>query len=242
MTSTISKLKRVGASRNSFLPPRCYRIVKTRADNQTRTTADPLPDDHPNALIKTRADSAHQSEPSRAETVLVRQPACVQASSSNNDDRQRSASRSDSGARCRALVVPPLPGGLFGGASETGNTAPGLGFGQGASRGAQAFADVLTESEARFETRSGRCCWRAHPAGCGLRPQYRWVLGSWVRQIDRAYGVRVVEASCPGRLGPMPRCRSGCRLILGRVESAEADLELVVAQWWLQHRGDELIT
>jgi hypothetical protein len=40
----------------------------------------------------------------------------------------------------------------------------------------------------------------------------------------------------------MPRCSSGCRLILGRVESAEADLELVVAQRWLQHRGDELLS
>ena len=69
MTGTMSKLKRVGASRNSFLPPRCYRIVKIRADNQTRTAQ--LPDDLRNALIKTRADSAHQSEPSRAETVLV---------------------------------------------------------------------------------------------------------------------------------------------------------------------------
>ncbi len=39
----------------------------------------------------------------------------------------------------------------------------------------------------------------------------------------------------------MPRRRSGCRLILGRVESAEADLELVVAQRWLQHLGDELL-
>ena len=59
IASTISKLKRVGASRNSFVPPRCYRIVKIRADNQTRTTADPLPDEHPNALIKIRADGAH---------------------------------------------------------------------------------------------------------------------------------------------------------------------------------------
>ena len=44
---------------------RCYRIVKIRADNQTRTAADPLPDHLRNALIKTRADGAHQSEPSR---------------------------------------------------------------------------------------------------------------------------------------------------------------------------------
>ena len=64
MTGTISKLKRVGASRNSFLPPRCYRIVKIRADNQTRTTADPLPDDLPNTLIKTRL--THRTNMSQA--------------------------------------------------------------------------------------------------------------------------------------------------------------------------------
>ena len=44
-------------------------------------------------------------------------------------------------------MVPPLPGGLFGGAGEAGNTAPGPGSGQSAGRNAQAFADVLTESE-----------------------------------------------------------------------------------------------
>ena len=57
------------------------------------------------------------------------------------------ATHSDSGARCRVLVVPSLPGGLFGGTGETSNAAPGLGFSQGAGRDAQAFADVLTESE-----------------------------------------------------------------------------------------------
>ena len=49
MTSTVSKLKRVGASRNSFATTRCYRILKNRADNQTRTATDPLPDDLRNA-------------------------------------------------------------------------------------------------------------------------------------------------------------------------------------------------
>ena len=39
----------------------------------------------------------------------------------------------------------------------------------------------------------------------------------------------------------MPRRSSGCGLIFGGVEGAEADLELVVAQWWLQRRGDELL-
>ncbi len=59
MTSTVSKLKRVGASTNSFVPPAADRIVQIRADNQTRTAADPPPDDLPNALIKIRADGAH---------------------------------------------------------------------------------------------------------------------------------------------------------------------------------------
>lgn len=44
-------------------------------------------------------------------------------------------------------MVPPRPGGLFGGAGETSNTAPGLAFSQGAGRDAQAFADVVTEFE-----------------------------------------------------------------------------------------------
>jgi len=35
-----------------------------KADNQTRTAADPLSDDLRNALIKIRADDAHQFEPS----------------------------------------------------------------------------------------------------------------------------------------------------------------------------------
>jgi len=47
----------------------------------------------------------------------------------------------------RALVAPSRPGGLFGGACETSDAAPGLGFSQGAGRDAQAFPDVLTESE-----------------------------------------------------------------------------------------------
>src|SRR6478736_10338142 len=39
----------------------------------------------------------------------------------------------------------------------------------------------------------------------------------------------------------MPRGGSGCGLITGGVESAEADLEFVVAQGWLQHRRDEAL-
>jgi hypothetical protein len=38
---------------------RCYRIVTNRADNQTRTAADPLPDDLHNTFIQIRADGAH---------------------------------------------------------------------------------------------------------------------------------------------------------------------------------------
>ena len=39
MTSTISRLKRVGASRNSFATTRCYRIVRIKAE--TRPTPPP---------------------------------------------------------------------------------------------------------------------------------------------------------------------------------------------------------
>ena len=49
------------------------------------------------------------------------------------------------------LLVPPRPGGLFGGAGEAGDAAPGLGFSEGAGRGTQTFAEVLTEIEQGLE-------------------------------------------------------------------------------------------
>src|SRR6476620_10214024 len=54
-----------------------------------------------------------------------------------------------------------------------------------------------------------------------------------------AYVVSAVEASRPGRLGPIPGGRSGCWLVLHGLEGAEADLELVVAQRRLQHCREE---
>ena len=137
-------------------------------------------------------------------------------------------------------MVPPRPGGLFGGAGETSNTAPGLAFSQGAGRDAQAFADVVTEFEQGLKGGRVGAVGERIQQGAGFGRDVGWFSNS-CGQTDRAYAVRVVEASRPGRLGPMPRRSSGCRLVLGRVESAEADLELVVAQRWLQHRGDELL-
>ena len=55
MTSTMSKLKRVGASRDSFVLPAASASCKSGPTPKSRAAADPPPDD----LRRIRADGAH---------------------------------------------------------------------------------------------------------------------------------------------------------------------------------------